>query len=423
MKPRLLLLVPTSTYRAEAFVRAAQHLAVDLSLASEVPSSLSHLHPVELPSFDFRRPGDAADLALAFAREHPVDAVVAVDDRSALAAAEIARRLGLPAHAPAAVRRALNKFHGRVCMREAGLDVPRFALVPLDAAPALAAAAVARDPGFPAVLKPLAMAASRGVVRVDDEAACATAFEHLRDLVAAHPVAGDDLANRHVLAESFVPGWEVAVEGLVDHGRLHLLAIFDKPDPLDGPFFPETIYVTPSRLPAAAQARIEAVTAATTTALGLTHGPVHVELRGDGHRVVPIEAHARSIGGLCSRVLRFDDGRSLEDLILQHALGWVRQPPAREPRAAGVWMMQAPRAGRFVEMGGVDAARAVPFVDEVIVSARPGQHLEPLPDGFLYIGFIFARADSPAQVESALRDAYARLEPVFAEVVSGAGRA
>lgn len=423
MKPRLLLLVPTSTYRAEAFVRAAQRLAVDLSIASEVPSSLSHLHPVELPSFDFGRPAEAADRAVAFARDHPVDAVAAVDDRCVLAAAEIARRLGLPHHPPQAVRCALNKFLGRERMRVAAIDIPAFRLLALDATPAEAAAAVAREPGFPAVLKPLAMSASRGVVRVDDRVTCAAAFERLRALVRAHPAAGDELANTHVLTESYVPGWEVAVEGLVDRGRFHLLAIFDKPDPLEGPFFPETMYVTPSRLPAAARARIEAVTAATVAALGLDHGPVHVELRGDDRHVVPIEAHARSIGGLCSRVLRFDDGRSLEDLILQHALGWVPRVPACESRAAGVWMMQAPRSGRFLEMSGVDAARAVPHVDEVIVSARAGQQIESLPDGFLYIGFIFARAEASAQVESALRAAHACLDPVLEAPVSEAERA
>jgi hypothetical protein len=155
------------------------------------------------------------------------------------------------------------------------------------------------------------------------------------------------------------------------------------------------------------------VTEQTVRALGLDHGPVHVELRGQGEAVVPIEAHARSIGGMCSRVLRFADGRSLEDLIVQHALGWVREVPAREDRAAGVWMMQSPRAGRFHSMRGLAEACEVPHVDEVLVSARPGQALEPLPEGFLYIGFIFARAGTPAAVESSLRSAFARLEPVF----------
>jgi biotin carboxylase len=413
MKPRLLLLVPTSTYRAEAFVRAAQRLPIELSIASEVPSSLSHLHPVDLPTFDFADPAGAVEMARAFAASTRVDAVLAVDDRSVLAAAEIARALGLPHHSPEGVRPALNKHLGRERMRAAGLGVPRSRLIAIDAPAGAAAAEVERLVSYPAVLKPLAMSASRGVVRVDDARQCAAALARLSALVRSVSTSPDALARAHILAEAYVPGWEVAVEGLVDRGRLHVLAVFDKPDPLEGPFFPETMYVTPSRLPADTCARIATVTEQTVRALGLDHGPVHVELRGQGEAVVPIEAHARSIGGMCSRVLRFADGRSLEDLIVQHALGWVREVPAREDRAAGVWMMQSPRAGRFHSMRGLAEACEVVHVDEVLVSARPGQALEPLPEGFLYIGFIFARAGTPAAVESSLRSAFARLEPVF----------
>ena len=413
MKPRLLLLVPTSTYRAEAFVRSAQRLAIDLSIASEVPSSLSHLLPVDLPAFDFGDLSDAVAKARVFAASTRVDGVVAVDDQSVLPAAEIARALGLRHHAPEGVRPALSKFLGRERMRAAGIDVPAYRLLAIDAGPSSAAAEIAAGVGYPAVLKPLAMAASRGVVRVDRAADLPGAFARLATLVRSSPSRHDALAHDHILAESYVPGLEVAVEGLVDRGHLHVFAIFDKVDPLEGPYFPETMYVTPSRLGTATQVRIIDVTDRTVRAYGLDDGPVHVELRIDGERVVPIEAHARSIGGLCSRVLRFEDDRSLEELIILHALGLRGRVPAREPGAAGVWMMQAPRAGTFVDMRGVAAAREVPDVDEVIVSARPGQPLAPLPDGFLYIGFIFARAVTAGRVEAALRGAFSRLEPVF----------
>jgi biotin carboxylase len=269
-----------------------------------------------------------------------------------------------------------------------------------------------RAVGYPAVLKPLSMSASRGVVRVNDAMAFAPAFERLARLVRSAPSPHDMLARGHILAESYVDGWEVAVEGIVTRGRLDVLAIFDKPDPLEGPVFPETMYVTPSRLPPDAQQRIVETSAAAVRAIGLVDGPVHVELRGSDNAVIPIEVHARSIGGLCSRVLRFADGRSLEDVILQHALGLTQVPP-REARAAGVWMMQAPRAGRFESLRGASAAAEVPDVEEIVVSARPGQHLTPLPDGFLYVGFVFARADMPELVERALRAAFARLEPII----------
>jgi biotin carboxylase len=407
------MLIPTATYRAEAFVRAAQRLPLDLSIASEVPSSLAHLHPVDLPAFSFSQSRDVVAAAKTLAASARIDGVVAVDDASVLAASLVANTLGLPHHAPDAVRAALNKYFARERMRAAGLDVPRFRLVAVDAEPRAAARDVARDVGYPAVLKPLAMAASRGVVRVNSPEEFASAFGRLVALVRGAPSAHDEIANRHVLAETYIPGHEVAVEGIVERGVFHMFAVFDKVDPLEGPYFPETMYVTPSRLSDPIQARIEAVTRDTIAAMGLDHGPVHVELRIDGERIVPIEAHARSIGGYCSKVLRFEGGRSLEEIIILQALGLLGTVPAREEKAAGVWMMQAPRGGRFVEMRGVSAATSVAHVDEVIVSARPAQTLTPLPDGFLYLGFIFARAGTPSEVEGALRTAFSRLEPVF----------
>jgi biotin carboxylase len=413
MKPRLLMLIPTATYRAEAFVRAAQSLAIDLSIASEVPSSLSHLHPVALPAFQFSKPSSLLSAAREFAATTHIDGVVAVDDQSVLPAALVASALGLRHHPVDAVRAALNKYLGRERMRAAGIDLPRFRLLSLDTDVRAAANDVATHVGYPAVLKPLAMSASRGVVRVNSPAELVPALNRLSELVRTYPSALDDLGNHHVLAESYIPGDEVAVEGIVDRGRLHVFAVFDKVDPLEGPYFPETMYITPSRHDAARQDRILAVTRHTVAAIGLDNGPVHVELRLDGPRVVPLEAHARSIGGMCSRVLRFAGDRSLEEIIILHSLGLLGEIPARESKAAGVWMMQSPRPGRFVAMRGVSAATAVPHVDEVLVSARPSQELVPLPEGFLYMGFIFARADTPTQVETALRTAFSRLEPAF----------
>lgn len=408
MKPRLLLLIPTSTYRAEAFIRAAQRLPIDLSIASETPNSLSHLHPVDLPTFDFSRPADAAAKALALAASHPVHAVVAVDDQATLAAAVVAEALDIGHSPPDAVRAALNKFRARECMRAAGLAQPDYRLVPIGNY-----TNAAREVGFPAVVKPLSMAASRGVIRVDSAPQFVDACRRVAAIVEANSSWMDETARSHLLVESYVPGWEVAVEGIVAKGRIHVFAIFDKPDPLEGPYFPETMYVTPSRLPQAARERIARVTEAAVRAVGLTHGPFHVEIRGHDDHVFPIELHARSIGGLCSRVVRFDDGRSLEDVILADALGILGEVPPLDARAAGVWMMQSPRRGRFESMQGVAAACDVAGVEEVIVAARPGQAMAPLPEGFLYTGFIFARAATPADVERALRTAFARLVPVI----------
>jgi len=416
MNPRLLLLVPTTTYRAEAFVRAAKRLPVDLSIASEVPSALAHLHPVELPAFDFSRPEEVKSFIEGFAAEHPIDAVVAVDDQATMAAAAIADALGLPGNPPSATYATLNKYRMRRAMTEHGVPTPAYRLVALDDD----VERVARELDYPVVLKPLMMAASRGVIRADDPRAFAAAFDRIAAIVAGPGAPADDEARAHILVEGYVPGWEVAVEGVLTDGRLDVVAVFDKPDPLEGPYFPETIYTTPTRLSPRERRAVVEATEATVRSLGLRHGPVHAELRGragtGGSEALLIEIAARSIGGLCSKVLRFEGDRTLEDVILHHALGFVVAPPALADRAAGVMMLQSPAVGILEEVRGVTDARAVGGVDEVIISANPGRRLDPLPEGFLYLGFIFARGESAEAVEASLREAHSRLEVVLAPV-------
>jgi biotin carboxylase len=257
------------------------------------------------------------------------------------------------------------------------------------------------------------MAASRGVIRADDKAAFVTAFQRIAPIVGGPDAPGDPQARAHVLVEEYVPGWEVAVEGILTDGRLDVIAVFDKPDPLEGPYFPETIYTTPSRLDTAALDAVVASTREVVAALGLRHGPIHAELRGEAGAARVIEIAARSIGGMCSKVLRFGDGSTLEGVILRHALGFVATPPAREADAAGVMMLQAPATGRFESIEGVEDARCVEGIDEIIVSATPGRELAPLPEGFLYLGFLFARASTPQEVERALREAIGRIDVVL----------
>jgi biotin carboxylase len=405
--PRLLLLVPTSTYRARAFVRAARRLSVDLSLASEVPSALAELHPVDLPSFDFSQPDAVTAFIESFAADHPIDAVVAVDDQATMAAAMIATALGLRGNRPDAVYATLNKYRTRLATEAAGVASPRYRLIHVDDDPR----AVAGTLDYPVVIKPLMMAASRGVIRADDPGAFADAFVRVGAIVTAQST--DAEARSHVLVEEYIPGWEVAVEGMVHDGAVDIVAVFDKPDPLEGPYFPETIYTTPSRLSAPELDAVAAVTRDAVTALGIRHGPIHAELRGEGARAVLIEIAARSIGGLCSKVVRFHDGRSLEDIILLQALGAIDHPPPREDAAAGVMMLQAPAHGLLERVDGTEDAAAVDGVEEVIISAHPGRELSPLPEGFLYLGFIFARGDTPESVEASLRTAHARLDVVM----------
>jgi biotin carboxylase len=261
------------------------------------------------------------------------------------------------------------------------------------------------------VVKPVFLSTSRGVMRADNEEEFATVVRRLDHIVSNPSVArrGGQLA-REALVEEFIPGFEVAIEGLVTDGEFRVLAIFDKPDPLDGPFFEETIYVTPSRLAQDVQRQIFETTAAAKRAKGLTRGTVHAELRVNEHGPWVIEVAARSIGGLCSRALRFGEDMSLEELIIRHALGEDVADVQRETQASGVMMIPIPRAGVLREVLGVHAAKAVADVEDVIITAHITQELRPPPEGASYLGFIFSRADTPDRVERALREAHARLE-------------
>jgi len=403
---RLLLLLPTTTYRTQAFVDAATGLGVDLVCASEQPSTFEAQVPDHLLTLDFRDPDGAAAQVARFAAGRPIDAVVAVDDLTTVVAAAVAARLGLKANPVAAAAAARDKHAMRQRLRAAGVPQPRFALVALAEDPARAAARAA----YPCVLKPRALSASRGVIRADGPDEFVAAFRRIAALLGRDDVAVSGEAARALLVEEFVPGREVALEGLLMAGGLQTLALFDKPDPLDGPFFEETIYVTPSRLPRQAQERIERVTLRACAALGLSEGPVHAELRVNARGPWVIEVAARSIGGLCSRALRFGTGMTLEELILRHALGWKIPSLDRERRAAGVMMLPIPRAGRLRAVHGKEAALAVPGVEEVAITAHVGQELVPLPEGWQYLGFVFARAETPELVERALREAHARLD-------------
>ena len=396
--PRLLLLLPSTTYRTAAFVAAARQIGAELTVASEQPSTLEAVNPAGLITLELQNPERAADQARAFARQHPIDAVVGVDDDTAVVAAAVAERLrlkGNPVHAAVAAR---DKHRQRELLAAVGVPAPRFALHRLDED----SRELAKTIAYPCVLKPLRLSASRGVIRADDPASFVAAHERLNAIVAG--------CDPSFLVEEFIPGYEVALEGLLVNRRLHVLALFDKPDPLDGPFFEETIYVTPSRVPAGLQATIVQCAERAARALGLVEGPIHAELRYNERGPWLIELAARPIGGRCSAVLRFGSGlASLEEIILRHALGMPIPSLEREPQAAGVMMIPIPGAGTLGEVRGIAEAKAVPLVEDVQITAHPGERLVPFPEGSRYPGFIFARGETPAVVEAALREAHRKL--------------
>jgi biotin carboxylase len=328
-----------------------------------------------------------------------------------MAAALASQRLGLPHNSALAVARTRDKAAMRRALAEEAIPQPPFVVLERDGE-ALAAVA---EVGLPCVVKPVSLSGSRGVIRADDARELRAAVAR----VCAIAVAAGRPADEPVLLEGYIAGVEVAVEGLMRDGELEVLAIFDKPDPLEGPYFEETLYVTPSRLPAGVLDEVERITAAAARALDLREGPVHAELRIDAGRAWVLELAARSIGGLCSRALTFGAGMSLEVLILRHALGLDLPDSGRERSASGVMMLPIPRAGVLVEVGGLARARAVEGIDGLEITIARGRAVVPLPEGDRYLGFLFARGASAEAVERSLREAHSRLSVRIAAAPAG----
>ena len=403
--PRLLLLLPTATYRAEAFLDAARSLQLSVTIGMEQAPEGLPVSPGDVLPLDVRDPQAAAQTVIAFAQHHPIDAVIGVDDVTAVAAAAVAEAVGMPHNSVASVTAARNKRQMRELLSGQGIPVPRYKVFPLDGDPRKFAKQVA----YPCVVKPLTLSASCGVIRANDEKEFMGAFRRVGALLANLGLVARDEQARWILVEDFVPGIEVALEGLLTQGALQPLAMFDKPDPLNGPFFEETIYVTPSRLSSDIQQNIVTCAGRTAQALGLREGPVHGEFRVNEHGVWVIEMAARSIGGCCSKTLDFASGMSLEELILRHALRMPLPPLIRQEQAAGVMMLPIPYSGMLREVRGQAEAKTVPGIVELTITAEPGDELVPLPEGTRYLGFLLARGKTPEDVERSLRDAHRRL--------------
>ncbi len=401
----VLLVLPVQTYRAHAFLTAARRAGLEVVVAADEPSSLLPFMADRYVTLDLGRPEDAAARAAELAARRRVDAVVGVDETAVLTAAAIAERLGVRHHPLAAVRATRDKRLMRARLAASGVAQPAFR-ASSTAASIAELEAVIGELGAPVVVKPVDLAASRGVIRADDVGTLVAAAGRIGAMLDADPHCGG--GPWPLVIERFAAGPEVAVEGLVEDGVLRVLAILDKPDPLDGPFFEETLFVTPSRHPAALLTEIGAVTGAAVASIGLSEGPVHAELRlGDGVRVV--EVAARSIGGLCSASLVFAAGCTLEEVILRRACGMAMPDLTAGPGARGVLMLPTRSAGILAGVDGRDGALAIDGVDDVVISIPPGERLVPLPEGDRYLGFVTAHAADAAAVEAALRGAQREL--------------
>lgn len=404
-RPRALVVAPHASYRTAAFIDGARRLGCDVLIASQGAHSIVGAYADGL-HLDFNDSERALARILDAAATRPFAGIIATDDSTTELAARAAEALGLPHNPPEAVRIARRKDLARARLASAGVPVPRHWRIDLNAPlpPQLA------EVTYPCVVKPVALSASRGVIRTDDAAALAAACARVARIVGAEPIEAE---RRFLLIEQFIPGIEVAVEGMLYGGRLELLAVFDKPDPLDGPYFEETYYITPSRLPPETIDALHACIHAACVAYGLREGPIHAECRINDRGVWILEVAARTIGGLCARLLQIGTGFGVEELVLAHAMR-RSLTLAHAEGGAGVLMIPIPEAGILRRVEGIAAARAVPGIEDVIIYVREGYELVPLPEGASYLGFIYARADTPVAAEMALRKAHACLHVVVA---------
>jgi biotin carboxylase len=406
---RVLIIATTTGYQIRAFGEAAATLGVRLVFASDRCDQLED--PWWDQAIPIRFHDEAASLGsiVKAMRSAPPDGVIAVGDQPVTIAARVHEAFRLPGNPPASALATRNKLESRKMLAAGGLLVPAFRPISVTEDPAEMSLSVR----YPVVLKPLAMSGSRGVIRANNACEFVSAFNRLRALVEQPDVRAErDNVHGTLLIESFIAGREYAVEGVLTNGRLQLLAIFDKPDPLDGPFFEETIYLAPSREPEHVQSQIVSTVAAGAAALGLRHGPLHAECRVNEHGVYVLEIAARPIGGLCAKALRFVSPHgqvSLEEVLLRHTLGEDVSRFSRERTASGVMMIPIPRRGIYKGVDGESEARRVSGVIDVTITAKPDTKLTPLPEGKSYLGFIFAHAPTPLEVEQALRAAHAKL--------------
>ncbi len=405
---RLLILASKLGYQARSFADSAKALGADVTFATD------RCHKIDDPWADgaiavrFDDPEEAARRIVQQSFVRPVDGLIALGDRATSAAAYVARALGIAYNSPQAVENCRSKLRQREILRDAGLPVPGFFSFKLDKR----VEKILPRVQFPCVVKPLRRAASQGVIRANTPEEFQAAVERIKRLLESPEIQVErEPETDRLLVEKFISGAEVSVEGLVTRGKLRILAIFDKPDPLEGPYFEETIYVAPSRLPDKEYDSIIECAEKTVAALGLTHGPVHAEFRVNKEGPWVLEAAARPIGGLCARAVRLGPQRMLlEELLVRHALAMPGADLDREDDASGVMMIPVPKSGVLEKVEGEEQARSTPGIEDVKITARLHDFIAAWPEGSSYLGFLFARGKSPEEVEAALRQAHQQLK-------------
>ena len=400
---RLLILLPTTSYRVKDFLKAANKLGVEVTIGSNEQNVLNAFQPKQTLRIDFKELKSSVQAIQDYHKKYTIISILGVDEETSLVAAKAAEELNLPHNSFESVKTTSDKFLFRKKLKECDLLTPNF----LCLNPDTEAKTFSTKVDYPCVLKPVKRSGSQGVIRANNAA----------EFLSSHQIISSLAPDEDIIVEDFLPGQEVALEGVLIEGKLTTLAIFDKPDPLDGPYFEETLYVTPSRHPTSVQDELRALVQQAASSIGLKEGPIHAEMRlRHNERFVNdrgpwlIELAARSIGGLCSRSLNFDGNRSLEELIIAHSLNQPLGNTERENCASGVMMIPIPKTGNLTSIGGELEARATKHVIDLQITMKIGQKLFALPKGNEYLGFIFAKASTPEEVEATLRQAHSKLQ-------------
>ena len=407
LRDRVLVIAPHGSYRTSSFIKAANKLNVDVLIASQGEHSIVSDY-VQGLHLDFQNENQAIETILTEAKKRPFSGIIGTDDVTTELAARVAGKLNLPHNNPQAVKIAQRKDLARLSLKEAGVKIPQFDLL-TTTKPIKEQSIHTR---YPAVIKPVALSASRGVIRVNNKQELEQAIERISKMLLEERQIDKNI-REILLLEEFIPGKEVAIEAMLHNGELDVLAIFDKPDPLDGPFFEETYYLTPTSFSEKIQQEIKQTVLESCLAYGLKEGPIHAECRINEKGVWILEVAARTIGGMCGRLLSLGTGHSLEELVLLHAMGKRVEVKTIES-AAGVLMIPIPKAGILKRVEGLLNAQRVPYINDVTIEVREGYELTPLPEGNSYLGFIFAEAPTVKEAEKALRDAHDCLNIVIA---------
>jgi len=407
LRDRVLVIAPHGSYRTAPFIQAANKLNIDVLIASQGEYSIVSDYEQGL-HIDFKDESSCIKTILAAAAQRAFSGIIGTDDTTTELAAKVAEKLSLPHNDPQAVKIAQRKDLARLSLKKSNAKIPQFDL--LTTTKPLSEQTVKVK--FPAVIKPVALSASRGVIRVNDQIELQQAIKRIKTMLLEERQI-DESIREILLLEEFIPGKEVAIEGMLHHGELDVLAIFDKPDPLDGPFFEETYYISPTSFSEKIQQQIKQTVLQSCQSYGLSEGPIHAECRVNERGVWILEVAARTIGGMCGRLLSLGTGHSLEELVLLHAMGQRVEMKSLES-AAGVLMIPIPGAGILKRVEGLLEAQRVPFISELSIEVREGYELVPLPEGNSYLGFIFAEAPSAEQAEQALRNAHDCLNIVIA---------